>query len=137
MIGPAGAEDAAAVVALWRACALTRPWNDPDADFAQALASGAAVLVARSAGELQGSVMVGFDGHRGWVYYLAVHPGARRQGLGRALMDAAEAWLRQRGARKIQLMVRSDNASALGFYEALGLERQEVVTLGRFFEERA
>lgn len=133
MIVAASSEDAEAVVALWREAGLTRPWNDPDADFATALASGAAaVLVARADGELAGSVMVGFDGHRGWVYYLAVAPSHRGAGLGRALMAAAEAWLRVRGAPKIQLMVREDNAAALGFYQALGLERQQVVTLGRF-----
>ena len=120
------------MVALWEACGLTRPWNDPRRDFALALASGAsAVLVAREGDALAGSVMTGFDGHRGWVYYLAVAPGHRRQGLGRALMAAAEAWLRARGAPKIQLMVREEN-DAIGFYEALGLERQAVVTLGRF-----
>ena len=133
MIAPAGSEDAEAVVALWREAGLTRPWNDPDSDFATALASGAAaVLVARAEGGLAGSVMVGFDGHRGWVYYLAVAPAHRGAGLGRALMAAAEAWLRVRGAPKIQLMVREDNEAALGFYQALGLERQKVVTLGRF-----
>ena len=86
-------------------------------------------------GGLAGSVMVGFDGHRGWVYYLAVAPDRRRSGLGRVLMAAAEAWLRARGAPKIQLMVRADNEAALGFYEALGLERQQVVTLGRFLKD--
>ena len=89
------------------------------------------VLVVRDGGTLAGSVMTGFDGHRGWVYYLAVSPAHRHKGLGRALMAGAEAWLRARGAPKIQLMVREEN-EALGFYEALGLERQKVVTLGRF-----
>jgi ribosomal protein S18 acetylase RimI-like enzyme len=132
-IGAAVAEDRDGVVALWRACGLTRPWNDPDRDFALALASGAsAVLVARSAEAIDGAAMVGFDGHRGWVYYLAVAPARRGSGLGRALMAAAEHWLRGRGAPKVQLMVRTDNAAALDFYAALGLERQEVVTLGRF-----
>ncbi|WBY07766.1 GNAT family N-acetyltransferase [Sphingomonas sp. 7/4-4] len=84
-----------------------------------------------------GSVMVGFDGHRGWVYYLAVSPDQRRTGLGRALMAAAEDWLRDRGAPKLQLMVREDNAAALDFYEALGLERQKVAVLGRFLKEDA
>lgn len=130
--------DAAAVVALWRACGLTRPWNDPEADFAVALnGAGSAVLVARGPRGIAGSVMAGFDGHRGWVYYLAVAPGARRGGLGRALMAAAEDWLRARGAPKIQLMVREDNHAALGFYQALGLERQKVVTLGRFLKDEA
>lgn len=134
--------DAPAVIALWEACGLTRPWNDPQADFALALAApGSTILIVRGEGGgagqggLAGSVMVGFDGHRGWVYYLAVAPDRRRSGLGRVLMAAAEAWLRARGAPKIQLMVRADNEAALGFYEALGLERQQVVTLGRFLKD--
>ncbi len=136
MIEPAKAGDKAALVALWRDCGLTRPWNDPAADFALALDSKASiVLIARRDGGIVGSVMAGFDGHRGWVYYLAVSPDHRRGGLGKALMAAAEAWLRTRGAPKIQLMVRETNAGALAFYEALGLERQDVVTLGRFLKE--
>lgn len=132
-IAAAGADDAGAVIALWRDCGLTRPWNDPAADFAMAVAGpGSAVLLAYDGAALAGSVMTGFDGHRGWVYYLAVAQDARRGGVGRDLMAAAEAWLRERGAPKIQLMVREDNEEALGFYEALGLERQKVVTLGRF-----
>jgi len=138
VIAAAAPRDEAPAVALWRACGLTRPWNDPHADFRLALESGsAAVLVARADGErLDGAVMAGFDGHRGWIYYLAVAPERRGQGLGRALMAAAETWLRARGAPKLQLMVREDNHAALGFYEALGLERQRVVTLGRFLGEK-
>lgn len=132
-IGIAGAADAGAVIALWRDCGLTRPWNDPARDFALAIEGATStILLLRDEGGLAASVMAGFDGHRGWVYYLAVAPGRRRQGLGGAMMAAAEAWLRERGAPKIQLMVREDNADALAFYEALGLERQRVVTLGRF-----
>ena len=131
----ANAADAGEVIALWHACGLTRPWNDPRADFARAIAGPAsAVLVLREGEALVASVMVGHDGHRGWVYYLAVAPERRRAGLGRAMMDAAEAWLCARGAPKIQLMVREDNEAALAFYEALGLERQLVVTLGRFLK---
>lgn len=138
VIVEAALQDEAEVVAVWRLCGLTRPWNDPHADFRVALDSGSAgVLLVREGVALGGAVMVGFDGHRGWVYYLAVAPELRGQGLGRALMAAAEDWLRARGAPKIQLMVREDNASALGFYAALGLERQPVVTLGRFLGERA
>ena len=132
----ADADDAAAVIALWEACGLTRPWNDPEADFARAVAGPAsAVLLLRQGDALAASVMVGCDGHRGWVYYLAVAPERRGSGLGRATMAAAEAWLRARGAPKLQLMVREDNEAALRFYEALGLERQKVVTLGRFLGE--
>ncbi|RYD68332.1 MAG: GNAT family acetyltransferase [Sphingomonadales bacterium] len=136
VIRAAGLEDAAAVVALWRDCALTRPWNDPEADFKLAMATEASiVLVARDVDGIAGSIMTGFDGHRGWVYYLAVAPAARGAGLGRALMRAAEDWLRARGAPKIQLMVRGGNADALAFYAALGLEQQDVVTLGRFLKD--
>jgi ribosomal protein S18 acetylase RimI-like enzyme len=129
----ADAADASEVIALWETCGLIGPWNDPAADFERAVAGPAsAILLLHEAGTLVASVMLGFDGHRGWVYYLAVAPERRRAGLGRVMMDAAETWLRARGAPKIQLMVREDNEAALGFYEALGLERQPVVTLGRF-----
>lgn len=132
----AEAEDAQAVIALWAACGLTRPWNDPARDFRLAIeGTTSAILILRDGAGIAASVMVGCDGHRGWVYYLAVAPDRRRQGLGGAMMAAAEAWLRARGAPKIQLMVREDNQGALGFYEALGLERQKVVTLGRFLGE--
>ena len=128
--------DASAVIALWEAAGLTRPWNDPTQDFERALAAAdSAILILARDDALVASVMVGYDGHRGWVYYLAVAPAHRREGHGRALMDAAQAWLHAHGAPKIQLMVREDNEEALGFYEALGLERQKVVTFGRFLKE--
>jgi ribosomal protein S18 acetylase RimI-like enzyme len=130
------AADIPALVALWEASGLTRPWNDPRADARLALdGPTSAILGSWDEGALVGSIMVGFDGHRGWVYYLAVAPEHRRRGLGRALMEAAEAWLRERGAPKIQLMVREGNDAALGFYDALGLERQGVVTLGKFLRK--
>jgi ribosomal protein S18 acetylase RimI-like enzyme len=132
-IRQAKAEDEAAVVGLWRRCGLTRPWNDPEADFRRALTGpGSILLVAGEAAEIAGTAMVGDDGHRGWVYYLAVAPERRRSGLGRALMAAAEAWLVERGCPKIQLMVRDDNAEANAFHRALGLEVQPVAVLGRF-----
>ena len=124
------------VAALWRRCGLTRPWNDPGRDFERALdAPDADVLGGYDGAELIASVMVGFDGHRGWVYYLAVEPARQRQRLGREMMAAAGRWLEARGAPKIQLMVREENAAALGFYAALGFERQPVVTLGRWLED--
>jgi ribosomal protein S18 acetylase RimI-like enzyme len=136
IIGDADDGDIEAVVRLWERCDLTRPWNDPQADLAHARGSPAsAVLVARAEGELIASVMVGYDGHRGWVYYLAVAPEARRRGMGRRMMQAAEAWLREREAPKIQLMVRATNAAVIGFYERLGLERQDVVTLGKRLDQ--
>lgn len=127
---------AQAAVCLWRECDLTRPWNDPDADLSRALrGSSSTVLAAVADGELRGTVMVGHDGHRGWVYYLAVRPDQRGKGLGRELMVAAEAWLLDRGVPKLQLMVRADNAAVVAFYERLGYADQEVVVLGRFLDE--
>lgn len=129
----AGLADSDEVIALWRACDLTRPWNDPATDFARAVGGAtSAVLLRREGAALAASVMVGHDGHRGWVYYLAVAPDQRRAGLGRAMMAAAETWLRTRDVPKIQLMVRDTNMKAQAFYEALGLERQPVTTWGRF-----
>ena len=125
------------VVDLWRRCGLTRPWNDPIDDIALARrGADATILVVRETGRLIATVMVGFDGHRGWVYYLAVDPDRQGGGLGRAIMDAAEGWLKARGAPKIQLMVRDDNVAALGFYDRLGFERQAVVTLGKRLDGR-
>ena len=120
------------VIALWVACELTRPWNDAAADFERAVNGPTSdILLLEKEGHLTATVMVGDDGHRGWVYYLGVSPDFRDQGLGRALMEAAEKWLRERDAPKIQLMVRDDNEQAIGFYKTLGYEAQPVVTIGR------
>lgn len=119
-------------VALWRACDLTRPWNNPHADLARALAGPSSTVLAALEGDtLIGTAMVGHDGHRGWVYYLAADPQRRHQGIGRALMAASEEWLAARGVPKIQFMVRTANAPVLAFYERLGYEQQDVVVLGR------
>jgi ribosomal protein S18 acetylase RimI-like enzyme len=135
VIHAATAADEAAVIALWEACGLTRPWNPPQQDFRRALAGTSSdILAARERDAIVGSVMVGEDGHRGWVYYLAVTPDRRRGGTGRALMAAAETWLRARGVAKLQLMVRDGNATALDFYAALGFEPQPVAVFGRFLD---
>ena len=127
-----GPQDGPAAVALWTQAGLTRPWNDAAADFGRAVAGPAsAVLGVHSEGDLVGAAMVGHDGHRGWVYYLAVADAARGTGLGRRLMAAAEDWLVARGVPKIQFMVRTDNASVVAFYDHLGYQHQEVVVMGR------
>lgn len=124
--------DCDVVIALWEACGLTRPWNDAAADFRRALEGTTSdILCLEQDGMLMATVMVGYDGHRGWVYYLAVSPDCRDKGLGRRMMEAAENWLRDRDAPKIQLMVRDDNEQAIGFYKAVGYEIQPVVTIGR------
>ncbi len=131
-ISTAAESDMGEVIALWKACELTRPWNDPGADYRLAVANEtSAILLAHIEGELVASVLTGFDGHRGWVYYLAVAPDFQKRGLGRKMMAAAEHWLRERNAPKIQLMVRDDNEAEIGFYKALGYDVQPVVTIGR------
>ncbi len=120
--------DRADTVALWAECGLTRPWNDPSLDFDRAVSGPtSAVLVAAEDGAVVGSVMVGADGHRGWIYYLSVAVDRRATGLGRALMEAAETWLGDAGMPKVELMVRADNAGAHHFYDALGYESSDVV----------
>lgn len=128
----ATAADAPAVIALWQAAGLTRPWNDPVSDFAKAVAHPMArVLLAERLGQALGTVMIGYDGHRGWFYYLAVAPAAQRQGIGRLLVRAGEDWLTAVGCPKAMLMVRSDNATVAAFYQSLGYEPQAVITFGR------
>ncbi|MFZ1411248.1 MAG: GNAT family acetyltransferase [Micropruina sp.] len=128
-----GADEADEAVSLWRSVGLTRPWNDPKADFLRAVGEpSSAVLGLRDAqGSLIGTAMVGDDGHRGWVYYLAVSAEQRDNGLGRHLMQACEEWLTARGAPKIQFMVRKSNKQVLAFYAHLGYEVQECAVLGR------
>ena len=110
-----------AAVALWHEVGLTRPWNDPTEDLRRAISAPSSTVLAGTDGDtLTATAMVGHDGHRGWVYYLAVSPGARGSGHGRAMMKACEDWLAERGVPKIQVMVRPENADARGFYASLG-----------------
>jgi ribosomal protein S18 acetylase RimI-like enzyme len=126
------------VVALWEAAALTRPWNDPHADLRRAFDRPASdVLVGVEDGRLVATVMVGHDGHRGWVYYLAVASDVRRQGYGRMMMNAAEAWVRDRGVPKLNLMVRGENRAIHDFYRSIGYDTDEVIVFSRRLEEPA
>lgn len=130
MIAPLRIQAIPAAVSLWQAAGLTRPWNDPVIDAERALAGPTSTILALYEGEkLAGTVMVGHDGHRGWVYYLAVADDCRRAGHGRALMAAAMDWLRDAGSPRLNLMVRADNAVALGFYQALGFRLSDVQVL--------
>ncbi|MDB5940525.1 MAG: family acetyltransferase [Ramlibacter sp.] len=131
-IRPFRREDTAGVVALWQACGLTRPWNDPYKDIERKLTEQPELfLVGERDGQVLASAMIGFDGHRGWVYYLAVAPGHQRLRLGRRLMERAEQLLIERGCPKINLLVRSTNSGVLAFYEKLGYARDDAVPLGK------
>jgi ribosomal protein S18 acetylase RimI-like enzyme len=132
VIAPLAAGDTDDAVALWHASGLARPWNDAQADFVRALNGATSVVLGRRDGSrLVARVVVGDDGHRGWVYYLAVDAALRGRGHGTAMMAAAESWLRDRGCTKLNLMVRSDNAGALGFYQHLGYVRDDIAVLAQ------
>lgn len=136
-IAPAGEADAKATIALWQKCDLTRAWNDPAADFKRALKGpDSAVLVGRDGNVIVASVMVGHDGHRGAVYYVSVDPDHRKKGHGRALMMAAETWLRERGIEKLNLMVRAGNTHAQAFYETLDFDEQERIVYAKWLDGR-
>ena len=114
-------DDAARVIAIWNAAGVARPWNDPVRDIAFARRDAhSTILVAEQDGRVVATAMVGEDGHRGWVHYVAADPAVQGQGFGRTMMDAAEAWLASRSVWKVQLLVRWDNDRAKRFYEHLG-----------------
>ncbi|MDJ0847710.1 MAG: GNAT family acetyltransferase [Myxococcota bacterium] len=134
-IRPFRTSDAAAVISLWESCELLRPWNDPMKDIQRKLqVQPEMFLVAAMGDEVVGTVMAGYEGHRGWVNYLAVAPGHRRSGLGRAMMNAAERLLQDAGCPKLNVQVRGTNPSALQFYERLGYHVEDVVSLGKRLE---
>jgi ribosomal protein S18 acetylase RimI-like enzyme len=136
-IAPIEDADIAAVIALWQRCGLTRPWNDPAADIALARkGANAAVLAGRDGNAIVATVLVGHDGHRGWVYYVAVDPDRRHKGYGGIVMAAAESWLRARGIEKLQLMVRSDNSQVQTFYQSLGYLAQERIVYAKWLDGR-
>jgi GNAT superfamily N-acetyltransferase len=131
------AELAGEAVDLWHRSGLTRPWNDPLADLQRAAHEPTSTVLAACGedGSLIGTSMVGHDGHRGWVYYLAVTAEQQRHGVGRALMRASERWLAERGVPKVNVMVRTGKEDVLSFYTSLGYEDSAVVVLGRFLDE--
>ena len=129
--------DVATVIALWQACGLTRPWNDPAADIALARkGANAAVLVGRDGGAIVATAMVGHDGHRGWVYYVATDPDRRAKGYGRAIMNAVEDWLRATGIPKLQLLVRRENAGVAEFYQSIGYEEAQTIVFAKWLDGR-
>lgn len=128
--------DVEPVIALWHASGVSRPWNDPRRDIAFARRGAhSTVLVAERDGRVVASAMVGEDGHRGWVHYVAADPVHQGSGLGRAMMDAAEKWLKDRGVWKVQLLVRKDNAAVRQFYEHLGYRDTRSVCFQKIIED--
>jgi ribosomal protein S18 acetylase RimI-like enzyme len=134
-IRPYREADEQAVVALWRECGLTRPQNDPRKDIRRKLQVNPEwFLVGEEGGRVVGTAMVGYEGHRGWINYLAVARSRQQLGMGRALMDEAERRLRAVGCAKINLQVRRGNAAAMAFYQRVGFAVDDVVSLGKRLE---
>jgi len=136
LIRPYEPADEEAVVALWQRCGLTRPWNDPRKDIARKRKVRPDwFLVGVVEGVVVATAMVGYDGHRGWVYYLGVDPEHQKGGLGRAIMERAEELLRAEGCPKIKLQVRTANEGVIAFYERLGYALDDVVSMGKRLEQ--
>ena len=134
-IRPFAPVDEPAVVALWEKCGLLRPQNDPRKDIARKLKVNPEwFLVAEEGGRIVGTVMAGYEGHRGWINYLAVEPARQRGGLGRRLVAEAERVLRAAGCPKINLQVRPENKAAVAFYERLGFTVEGSISLGKRLE---
>lgn len=130
--------DEAVVVDLWQRCNLVAPWNDPHQDILTKLAFQPSLFfVGTFGGQVVATVMAGYEGHRGWINYLAVHPDCRRQGLGRQMMEKAEEALRALGCPKINLQVRETNTAVIGFYESIGFKNDHVLSLGKRLSQPA
>jgi len=124
--------DADTVVGVWQRCNLVKPWNDPYKDIQRKLAvSRELFLVGEHNGELIATVMGGYDGHRGWIYYLAVDPAHQQNGYGRIIMDAIAEKLLALGCPKINLQVRTSNTDVIAFYERIGFTQDDVVSFGK------
>jgi ribosomal protein S18 acetylase RimI-like enzyme len=131
-IRPFRADDEPAVVALWEQCRLTRPWNDPHKDIARKLkVQPELFLVGVENGVIVATVMAGYEGHRGWVNYLAVARAFRGRGFGRSLMHRVEELLLRMGCPKVSLLIRAPNADVVEFYSHIGYTQDDVVALGK------
>ena len=127
--------DEESVAQLWADCGLVVPWNNPHRDIQRKLAVQPEMfLVGCSDGNIIATVMAGYDGHRGWINYLAVHPEHQRAGVGRRMMEEAEILLQEAGCPKVNLQVRSKNTAVVEFYKRIGFKTDDVVSLGKRLE---
>jgi 4-oxalocrotonate tautomerase family enzyme len=126
------ASDESAVIELWHRCNLVVPQNEPKKDIEMKRKVQADLFfVGTVSGRIVATVMAGYDGHRGWIYYLAVDPDYRRQQIGRRMMEKAAFALKKRGCPKINLQVRTSNRAVIAFYERLGYTNDDVIGLGK------
>lgn len=136
IVRPFRPEDRPQVVGLWQRVGLVVPWNDPEADIDQKLRYQPQLfLVGDEDGNIVGTAMGGYDGHRGWIYYLAVSPEFRSKGYGRCLVEQVAGLLQKMGCEKLNIMVRSSNHEVKAFYQRLGFAEDDVACLGKRIEE--
>ncbi len=130
--------DQTAVIDLWKICGLVVPWNNPARDIERKMKVNPDLfLVGETGGQIIASVMGGYEGHRGWINYLAVYPDLQGSGYGQQMMEAVEQRLKERGCPKINLQVRSTNMKVIAFYESIGYRQDETVSLGKRLESDA
>ena len=131
-IRPFAAADSDAVISLWQDCGLTRSWNNPVFDIARKTScQGELFFVGCHENHIIASAMFGYEGHRGWVNYLAIAPSYQRQGFGKQMMAYGESALLALGCPKINLQIRSENTNIAKFYEALGYPQDPAISMGK------
>ena len=124
--------DENAFVQLWKDCGLVVPWNNPRTDIERKLKENSEeIIIGEIENKIMASAIVGYDGHRGWVYYLAVHPKYQRRGFGEQLMQFAERHLLRLECPKINIMVRKTNSEVIDFYKSIGYKEENITTLGK------
>ena len=134
-IRPHTETDERAVVDLWQRCGLIRPWNDPRRDIARKMRVQRELFVVGVVDStIVATAMAGYEGHRGWINYLAVDPGRRREGLGRSLVDYVEERLAELGCPKINIQIRGDNQEAIAFYKRIGFKEDDVLSFDKRLE---
>jgi ribosomal protein S18 acetylase RimI-like enzyme len=129
-------DDVASIIEIWEEVKLTRPWNNPNDDIKNALSTATStILLLYNNGKIIGTVMVGYDGHRGWVYYLAVRTKYQNNGYGKQLLLEAEKWLQSKNVPKLMLMIRNSNKTVKSFYESCGYKDDEVIVMAKWLKE--
>ena len=137
-INPFHPTDITDIINLWERCDLLRPWNNPKVDIETAQKTDACrIIVGKKDNSLIASVLVGFDGHRGWIYYQAVHPKHQGLGYGKILLQAAEDFLKSYDCQKVELMIRPENHTIRKFYEKLGYEVEDRTLMVRWLSSKS
>ena len=123
------------IIEIWEECELTRPWNNPVDDIKNALTTlTSCIILLYDNLQIIGTVMVGYDGHRGWIYYLAVRKKFQKKGYGKQLIEEAEKWLKEKQVPKVNLMIRNSNKVVKGFYLSIGYKDDKVITMAKWLK---